>query len=351
MTPTFSSTRTSPKFGPPKPPKMATVPATRWRPYTWGPLARPRTRALARDPGPASYQALDDLPVAQGEESMNNSAPARCRHGSRGRKVRESPLCAPCAPRPLHPFTTSRDHQVFAWHNKFGTFPTPKDFMNTTKESAADVAAVATKMADKMAAKQVAAEQAEAKQKTKMKKVKATKEEATKKVAEDAAPVEATKEEAAVHLARPHQCQWPIAWLGSAWKAAPPSPCGPCGHLRLWAKKDASSFRMLVLIGVAAAFCAAFNPHMTKPSVASKLVEINHPDACPPQWLPVLLASSSRREDNPAPRFDDEDLLFEGKNEALSMERRMDEAIGCADPDTVWACTLICHQVHRLVEP
>ena len=90
---------------------------------------------------------------------------------------------------------------------------------------------------------------------------------------------------------------------------------------------------------------------MTKPSVASKLVEINHPDACPPQWLPVLLASSSRREDNPAPRFDDEDLLFEGKNEALSMERRMDEAIGCADPDTVWACTLICHQVHRLVEP
>ena len=106
--------------------------------------------------------------------------------------------------------------------------------MNTTKESAADVAAVATKMADKMAAKQVAAEQAEAKQKTKMKKVKATKEEATKKVAEDAAPVEATKEEAAVHLARPHQCQWPIAWLGSAWKAAPPSPCGPCGHLRLW---------------------------------------------------------------------------------------------------------------------
>ncbi len=44
---------------------------------------------------------------------------------------------------------------------------------------------------------------------------------------------------------------------------------------------------MLVLIGVAAAFRTAFLPHMTKPSVAS-----NHPVAVPPQWLPVLLASS-----------------------------------------------------------
>eukprot|EP00964_Phaeocystis_antarctica_P069088 scaffold41904_cov45-Phaeocystis_antarctica.AAC.1 len=58
---------------------------------------------------------------------------------------------------------------------------------------------------------------------------------------------------------------------------------------------------------------------MTKPSLASKLAEINHPDACPPQWLPVLLASSSSHIDSPAPRFDEEDLPFE----ALSMERRM----------------------------
>ena len=50
--------------------------------------------------------------------------------------------------------------------------------MNTTKEPAADAAAVTTKMAAKIAAKQGAAEQAEAKQKTKMKKAKATKEEA-----------------------------------------------------------------------------------------------------------------------------------------------------------------------------
>ena len=76
------------------------------------------------------------------------------------------------------------------------------------------------------------------------------------------------------------------------------------------AKRDVSRFRALVLIGVAAAFCAAVNPLMTKPSVASKLVEINHPDACPPQWLPVLLASSSSHIDSPAPRFDEEDLAL-----------------------------------------
>ena len=50
---------------------------------------------------------------------------------------------------------------------------------------------------------------------------------------------------------------------------------------------------MLVLIGAAAAFRATFLPHMTKPSVASKLAEANHPIARPPQWLPVLLASAS----------------------------------------------------------
>ena len=94
---------------------------------------------------------------------------------------------------PLPP--RSQDHQVFAQHNKFGTFLVPKDSMNTTKEPAADAAAVTTKMAAKIAAKQVAAEQAEAKQKTKMKKAKATKE-----VAEDAAPAKATKEETPVQI-------------------------------------------------------------------------------------------------------------------------------------------------------
>ena len=99
--------------------------------------------------------------------------------------------------------------------------------MNTTKEPAADAAAVTTKIAAKIAAKQVAAEQAEAKQMTKMKKAKATKE-----MAENAAPAKATKESAGANLARPHRLQWPIVRLGSAWEAhaAPPEPpiC-PCG--------------------------------------------------------------------------------------------------------------------------
>ena len=56
-------------------------------------------------------------------------------------------------------------------------------------------------------------------------------------------------------------------------------------------KRYASSFR--ALIGVVAAICAASIPLMTKPSVANnKLVEAQHLDACSPQWLPVLLASS-----------------------------------------------------------
>ena len=51
---------------------------------------------------------------------------------------------------------------------------------------------------------------------------------------------------------------------------------------------------MLVFIGVAAAFRTAFLPHMTKPSVASKLAQTNHPVAVPPpQWLPVFLATPS----------------------------------------------------------
>ena len=55
-------------------------------------------------------------------------------------------------------------------------------------------------------------------------------------------------------------------------------------------QKDASSLRVLVLIGVACAFCAAFNPRMTK--VASKLPEANCPISVTPRWLPVLLAST-----------------------------------------------------------
>ena len=64
----------------------------------------------------------------------------------------------------------------------------------------------------------------------------------------------------------------------------------PAGYLK---SKDASSIRAVVLIGVAAAFCATFTPHMPKPGMVSKLEEA-HLVACSPQWLPVLLASSSQ---------------------------------------------------------
>ena len=146
---------------------------------------------------------------------MQDSAPARCLHGSRGRKARESPLCAPFAPHPkplttspfaplfftpppplraaprsrevTHPIPRSQDHQVFL---------VTKDFVNASKESAADKAAVITKMAAKAAAKQVAAEeQAENKQKAEIKKAKMTKD-----VAEDAASAQATKEEVPVQI-------------------------------------------------------------------------------------------------------------------------------------------------------
>ena len=91
----------------------------------------------------------------------------------------------------------------------------------------------------------------------------------------------------------------------------------------------------LVLIGIAALFSAAFIPHTTKPSVASTLVEVNHPVACPPQWLPVLLASSSRHDDSPVPQLDDEDHPFEG-DETLPMKRRM-AAMGVVGGDLVAA--------------
>ena len=61
----------------------------------------------------------------------------------------------------------------------------------------------------------------------------------------------------------------------------------------LQAKKPASRFHALVLIGVAAAFRAAVSAHPTKPIVASELAEANYPAAFPPQWLPVLLATAS----------------------------------------------------------
>ena len=61
----------------------------------------------------------------------------------------------------------------------------------------------------------------------------------------------------------------------------------------LQAKATLKGLRVLVLIGVAAAFRTVALSHMTNSSVTSKLAEVNHPVACPLQWLPVLLATAS----------------------------------------------------------
>ena len=67
---------------------------------------------------------------------------------------------------------------------------------------------------------------------------------------------------------------------------------------------SASRFRALVLIGVAAAICAAAIPHMTaKPCGASKPPEAQHAVACSPQWLPVLLSLSSQSPVAPLSRL------------------------------------------------
>jgi len=47
----------------------------------------------------------------------------------------------------------------------------------------------------------------------------------------------------------------------------------------------------LLLVGVAAAFHAAFTSHVAHPSAAGRLAEANHPVAVSLQWLPVLLAA------------------------------------------------------------
>ena len=61
----------------------------------------------------------------------------------------------------------------------------------------------------------------------------------------------------------------------------------------LQATKPASRFHALDLIGVVAAVCAAVSAHPTKPIVASELAGAKPPAACPPQWLPVLVATTS----------------------------------------------------------
>jgi len=59
-------------------------------------------------------------------------------------------------------------------------------------------------------------------------------------------------------------------------------------------KKYASNFRTLALIGVAAAFCTVVKKNGWCEGCAS-------PSACPPQWLPVLLAFNSHEVPLPVP--------------------------------------------------
>ena len=63
------------------------------------------------------------------------------------------------------------------------------------------------------------------------------------------------------------------------------------GYRPVQAKKHASTSRAAVVL--AAAFCTAFIPYTTKPCTADKLTEVEHAVACPPQWLPVFLTSTS----------------------------------------------------------
>ena len=57
-------------------------------------------------------------------------------------------------------------------------------------------------------------------------------------------------------------------------------------------KKHASGSRALFLIGVVATLCTTFIPSaITEAFLASRLAEAGHSIVCPPQWLPMLLAS------------------------------------------------------------
>ena len=94
---------------------------------------------------------------------------------------------------------------------------------------------------------------------------------------------------------------------------------------------------MLVLIGVAATFRTAFLPHTTKPSVASKLAQTNHPVAAvPPQWLPVLLAANT-----PGPPTSQRRLL----DNTFASKAELESAVGRDQARTspLFAPALMCN--------
>eukprot|EP00964_Phaeocystis_antarctica_P029854 scaffold16829_cov69-Phaeocystis_antarctica.AAC.6 len=81
---------------------------------------------------------------------------------------------------------------------------------------------------------------------------------------------------------------------------------------------------------------------MTKPSVANKVAEANHPVAVPPQWLPVLLASASpspKPSSPPAPP-----CISRGDWPPLM---RLRNETQCEDVATTWEAHQKCHESAR----
>ena len=65
---------------------------------------------------------------------------------------------------------------------------------------------------------------------------------------------------------------------------------------------------------------------MMKPSMASKLAEANHPVACPPQWLPVLLAANTPGPPTNHRRLATISSVFTSKAELQTAVDELDEA-------------------------
>ena len=129
-----------------------------------------------------------------------------------------------------------------------------------------------------------------------------------------------------------------------------PVPNGFTNNTKKSAKNDATGFRALILIGVAAAaFHAAFTPNMKESSVASKLAEqASQPVAIPPQWLPVLLANalapSAPPSHPPAPPCTDNGLngtTGRGDWPPLPVDP---SSVQCVNVSTQWQAFQACHQ-------
>ena len=88
---------------------------------------------------------------------------------------------------------------------------------------------------------------------------------------------------------------------------------------------------MLVLIGVAATFRTAFLPHTTKPSVASKLAQTNHPVAVPPQSRQPLVLLVANTPGPPANNRRLLDNTFASKAELETAVREYNTDVNAAE--------------------